>query len=252
MIESFIFVFGAIAGSFLNVVIHRLPKGESLVKPASHCPHCHQPLRWYQNIPLLSFVFLRGRCAFCHAPVSVRYFFVEFISALVTLYSFSRFGFRPEFFLIVLLAYVLIAVSFIDLDVLLIPDRILLLFVIFFLVYNVIFEVRSWRFVMSGALITGITLYALALLSRFVLRKDGLGLGDVKLMSAAGMVIGWKFSLLAFYTGAVMVLVFAAIMRLGSFRFQAGLVPFGPFLSLSTLIFIFFGDSIANVYLNLF
>jgi len=251
MTGMFIFLAGAVTGSFLNVVIHRLPRGESLVKPASHCPACSQPLRWYQNIPLLSYLFLLGRCAMCRAPISSRYFIVELGSALIALYSFSSFGLRPVFFLIVVLAFVLIAVSFIDLEALLIPDKILLVFVIFFLIFNAIFKIRTWQFALSGALITGLVLYLLALFARFVLRREGLGLGDVKLMATAALFIGWKYSLLAFYSGALMVVIFAVFLRFRSFRFENGVVPFGPFLSLSTLIFIFFGDNIVSIYLNL-
>ena len=157
-----VFIVGAVVGSFLNVCIYRLPLGNSVVRPASHCPHCRTPLYWYHNIPLLSFVFLRGRCAFCHAPLSWRYPLVELTNALLYLAVFALLGWQPATLVYGLFVSSLLVVSLIDLDHQIIPDRISLPGILAGLLASFAIPWLSWQASLVGILLGGGSLYLVA------------------------------------------------------------------------------------------
>jgi leader peptidase (prepilin peptidase)/N-methyltransferase len=236
----FVFVLGSTVGSFLNVCIYRIPEGLSIVRPRSRCPQCGAPIAWYHNVPILSWVLLKGRCATCRAPFSVRYPLVEALTGTLFALFFYRFGFHPLTPVALLLVAALVVISFIDLDHQIIPDVISLPgipvgFLCAFLVPWV-----SWTDSLLGILLGGGSLLAIALGYEFLTKKEGLGFGDVKLLAMLGAFLGWTSIFPIIFIGSLLgTLVGVPLMLIrGADRKLA--LPFGPFLSAAALIHLFF------------
>jgi leader peptidase (prepilin peptidase)/N-methyltransferase len=251
---------GLVVGSFLNVVIHRLPRGQSTVFPASRCPFCALPLRPWHNIPLLSFAFLRGRCARCKSPIAWRYPLVEALTGLLFVLCFLRFGFTVPALVAVVFCAVMVALAGIDLDHLILPDRITLPGIAVGLLLHLGLPwlhpgfhaealpwATPWEAVL-GALVGG----ALPLLLSggwYLLRGvQGMGMGDAKMLALVGAFLGWK--------GAILTLVLAAFAALAAvvlllpvraFRLRHKL-PFGPFLALGAVVALLAGREIVAWY----
>jgi leader peptidase (prepilin peptidase)/N-methyltransferase len=234
-------------GSFLNVVIWRLPRGESLLHPGSHCPACDRPVRWYDNVPVLGWLWLRGCCRDCRAPISARYPLVEAATALLFAACGVAFGASVELAPALVFCAALVAVSGIDLDHRIIPDVIVLPLTALALAYWAVFDLSVLPWAVIGALGGAVFLLAIALAY-----PSGMGLGDVKLALMMGAFLGGAVvpALFAgFLAGAVVGV--AMIARHGmSARKQA--VPFGPFLSAGAVLALFAGSAISDWYLGLF
>lgn len=217
------FVYGACIGSFLNVVIYRVPKNESVVTPGSHCG-CGQPIRWYDNIPLLSWILLRGRARCCGRPFSIRYPFVELLTALLFLACWLRF---PPFVAIAGCIFLscLIAATFIDLDHMIIPDVFTLGLGVFGVLlsaaipalhgqageYFMVDSLRSTTASLQGLLVgSGLVLW-IALLAEMILKKEAMGFGDVKFVGAIGAFLGWQGAVFSVFGGAVVGTVWFAV-----------------------------------------
>ncbi|BAU22667.1 peptidase A24 [Caldimicrobium thiodismutans] len=256
----FIFLIGLILGSFLNVVIYRLPQGKSLIFPASHCPKCETPLRWYHNIPLLSFLFLKGRCAYCKASISWQYPLVEFLSGLLLVLLYLKF--KPHYGVIVFSFFAffglnLLCLSFIDLFHKEIPDS---------LSFSLIFS--GWILALLSKNPLSLS-FLESLLSSFagigllffinelyylLAKRDGLGMGDFKLMGGLGAYLGYKsFFNVLFFASLIGVVCFI-LMRIYQKLSREDLetsedllkkeIPFGPFLSIAGLIYLFYPQSL--------
>ncbi|SDE18063.1 prepilin peptidase [Desulfuromonas thiophila] len=246
-----VFTVGAVIGSFLNVCIYRLPLGRSVVRPASHCPHCQTPLRWYHNIPLLSFVFLRGRCAFCHAPLSWRYPLVELTNALLYLAVFALFGWQPATLVYGLFVSSLLVVSLIDLDHQIIPDRISLPGVLVGFLASLAIPWLSWQASLVGILLGGGSLYLVAAGYSLLTGKEGMGGGDIKLLAMIGAFLGWRAVFpVIFFSSLLGTLVGIPLMLLRRQDSRLA-IPFGPFLSLAAIIYLFYGQQLLDWYLGL-
>lgn len=239
--------FGAVIGSFLNVVIHRLPRGESLSRPRSRCPECETPVSPRDNVPLLSWALLRGRCRHCAAPIAVRYPAVELLGAVAFLAVVAVVGLEPELVLALPFVAVLIAVGGIDLEHRLIPNRILL--------PAAIWAVAGWAVVDPGflpeALGAGAGAFLLLLLAALAY-PAGMGMGDVKLAGVMGLYLGLAVLpalLVAFAAGSVV--GFAIIARQGAGARKKG-VPFGPFLALGGLVGVLAGNDLVALYSDRF
>lgn len=199
------FVWGAVWGSFLNVVIHRLPRGESVLAPPSHCPFCRKPIRWYHNVPIFSYVVLGGKCADCRVPISVRYPLVELVAAMLSLAVWQVAAYNPlipslglaltNFVFLFCFVMSLVAITFIDLDEMIIPDVITFPLLLCGLVYSLVMEpFRDVTFVetLIGALV-GSRVITLFIVFYLVVRgRRGMGWGDMKLMGMLGAFLGWK------------------------------------------------------------
>ncbi len=202
-----ILIFGAIIGSFLNVCIYRIPRNESIVCPGSRCVSCKKPIPWYDNIPLLSYLMLRGRCRVCHEKISFRYFAVELIGALSFLILYINFSLNYIFWIYSLVTFSLIVVTFIDLEFQIIPDRISLVGIFAGIILSIIFpglqNAFTWQraFVNSviGALTGGGLIYLTGVLGQLSFKKESMGGGDVKLMAMLGAFLGWKMAVLIFF-----------------------------------------------------
>ncbi len=239
------FLFGLMVGSFLNVCICRLPVQKSIVTPPSSCTHCQKPIKAYDNIPLLSFVILRGRCRYCGGAVSWQYPAVELITGLLFLGLAYRWGLSVQTFVYALLVCILLVVSVIDLQHQIIPDKITLPGMILGLGLS-LFSLLPVDLVQSliGLTVGGGILYAVAIVSR-----GGMGGGDIKLMALLGIFLGWQKVLLTIFLGVLLGSAVGIALMLLKSKGRKDKIPFGPFLGLGALISIFFGQEIIDWYL---
>ncbi len=255
LIGIFMFVFGAIVGSFLNVCIVRLPHEQSIVLPRSHCVHCKKLIPWYDNVPFLSYLILRGRCRSCNEKISSRYFLVELITALTFLGFFWYFG--PTILLwpyLIMTACFIVAI-FVDFEHRIIPDEVsvggMFAGLIFSLLipelHNVptfersliIVHLHSLGLSLLGVLIGGGSIYLMGILGDFLFKKESMGGGDVKLLAMVGAFLGWKFAILTFFIAPFFGAVFGIIEKI---RTNDTTIAYGPFLVLGALICLFQGD----------
>lgn len=252
------FVFGAIVGSFLNVCIARIPNGQSIVAPPSHCPKCNAAIRFLDNIPLLSYLSLGGRCHSCNERISLRYFFVELLMALLSFALFFRFGLSFVFFVTLVFVAALVVITFIDLDVRIVPDVIsvpgiiaglMLSLIGFFLFGSRPGIVPSPLSSILGILVGGGFLLATAWIYEKLTGVEGMGGGDIKLLAMIGAFLGWPAIpvTLFFASLAGSIVGIACMLWTGAGRRLA--LPFAPFLCSGALVFIFFGQDLARFYL---
>ncbi|OPY87616.1 MAG: Leader peptidase PppA [Smithella sp. PtaU1.Bin162] len=242
LLSVFAFVFGAAIGSFLNVCIFRLPEKISIVKPLSRCPFCRHPIRFYDNIPLVSFFILKGRCRNCGSKISWRYPLVEFITGMLALLLFAQFWLTADFIVFFIFTAVLIVITFIDLDHQIIPDVLTLPGIpVFFLA--AVFVVRiPWLEALIGLLVGGGVLFAVAAAYELITKREGMGGGDIKLLAMIGGFLGWKsliFILLCSSALGAVVGILIMIIKKQDMKYA---VPFGPFLSAAAVAYLFFGE----------
>ncbi|SNZ03994.1 type 4 prepilin peptidase 1 Aspartic peptidase. MEROPS family A24A [Persephonella hydrogeniphila] len=245
------FIFGSIIGSFLNVVIYRIPRGKSIKKPAfSFCPECGEKIKWYDNIPLLSYFILRGRCRYCKGKISIRYPFVEFLTGIASVMAFLKTGLSYDYIFTFGFISLMIAITFIDIDFRIIPDELNLIGFIMGIVYSAIKSnlVES----LLGSLIGAGFLWGIAYIYLRFRGIEGLGMGDVKMMAFVGAYTGWFGALFTIFVGSFIGAVAGIIGAYLSKSEEKGKfeIPFGPFLSFAAIIYIFFGDIIKNWYLG--
>lgn len=259
MIHLLVFVFGALVGSFLNVCILRIPTGDSIVSPPSHCPKCKAAITFYDNIPLISYLVLRGRCRNCGARISPRYFMVELLTALLSLALFDRFGLGFSFFVSFIFVGALIVISFIDLDVRIVPDVISLPGIIVGLALSVVgyFVIISESSIIPsplssilGILAGGGFLLATAWVYEKVTGVEGMGGGDIKLLAMIGAFLGWpSIPVTLFFASLVgSVVGIGCMVATGAGRRLA--LPFAPFLCAGAILFIFFGEDLIQFYVS--
>lgn len=243
-------LFGLCIGSFLNVCIYRLPVSRSIVTPPSACPKCDYRLRFYDNIPVASWLWLRGRCRACKAPISPRYPLVELLTGLFAVAAVFRFG--PHWSALIVFAFlaVLIVVTFIDLDHRIIPDVLTLPGILIFFFAGMAVPGVSRADALIGALASPGALYLVGEYFYFFRGVEGMGGGDVKLISMIGALVGWQGVLVTiFLASATGTLVGLAIMiRTGKGSKLA--VPFGPFLAAGAAVHLFFGPELIAWYLQ--
>lgn len=243
---------GLCVGSFLNVVIYRLPNGMNLSKPASHCTHCDYTLKWYDNIPVLSYLLLGGRCRACRTRISPRYMLVELLNTALWLLSVRLFFERSLVYMVVamLTSSLLICVFFIDWEHMLIYNRFVVALALCGVAAMFGDDLTVWYDHVIGAAAGGAVFAALYYGSIALLKREGLGFGDVKYAAAAGLLLGWqKFIpaiLLASVAGALYMIAAGRIRRADKHTEY----PFGPFLAAGTLAMVFFGNPLIRWYVN--
>ncbi len=247
----FAFVFGMVVGSFLNVCICRMPKNESIVSPPSHCPHCSYQICWYDNIPLVSYLLLRGKCRGCGAHISLQYPLVELINGLLTLFLFLRFGPTLAFATLFLFCSALVVITFIDLEHQIIPDEISLSGIVVGFVLSFFLDGHSWLNSLLGILLGGGSLLLVAYLYQRLTGKDGMGGGDIKLLAMMGAFLGWKaVPFIIFASSLVGSLIGVTIMLLQKKDSKLA-IPFGPYLAFGAILYIFYGRPLIRWYLGL-
>lgn len=249
---AFIFTIGACIGSFLNVCIYRVPENRSIVTPGSFCPACKKGIPFYCNIPVLSYLFLKGRCRFCHQTISIRYPFIEILTGVFAFLLFYRFGLGLPMLYWFGFICVLITISFIDIDHQIIPDIISLPGILIFASSFYFLPEMSFKDTLLGILTGGGSLYAVAYLYYLLKKQEGMGGGDIKLLAMIGAATGIKGVFFTIFAGSLFGTFFGIFFMLYSKIADSKLkIPFGPFLSLGAILYIFFGDQIILWYLSI-
>ena len=259
--EIFVFIFGSIIGSFLNVCIHRMPLGESVVWPRSHCPKCKKRIPGYDNIPFLSYLLLGGKCRFCKQKISLRYPLVEFLSGCTFLGFFVKYGLSYDFFVFVIFVCGLLIATFVDIQHRIIPDEVsvggMILGFILISVRPLTQHPNTWSFnpmlqSFLGIIVGGGIIYLTGALFDLVFFKllkhppiqgetESMGGGDVKLLAMIGAFLGWKMALITFFLAPFFGLLVGLINLIAK---KDHTIPYGPFLSLAALVAMFWSDKI--------
>lgn len=238
LVNVFMFLLGLVIGSFINVVIFRLPRGLSIIRPRSFCPSCRRPIPWYENIPLLSFIFLRGRCAQCRAAISFQYPLVELLTGLVFWFLFRAHGLSLAFAFHLYFFCGLIIISGIDFSHQLIPDVITIPGITLGVVMQIL--KGTWLLGLLGAGFGGGLILLMRVLGGWAWKKEVMGMGDVYLISMIGAYVGFPDIILAIFFAALAGAITGIIYCLST-RKSLGetFIPFGPFLSLGgTLVIV--------------
>ncbi|CAN2050723.1 leader peptidase (prepilin peptidase) / N-methyltransferase [Candidatus Magnetomoraceae bacterium gMMP-1] len=254
LIEIIIFIFGLCIGSFLNVCIYRLPEESmSVLNPkTSFCPKCNRSIRFYDNIPVLSYILLMGKCRFCKASISFRYPMIEFLSGLFALCVFFKFGLTWEMIIYYILISSLLVITFIDLDHQIIPDVISLPGIFVGFAASFILPDINWKTSLIGIIAGGGSFYLIAVIYSLIKKIDGMGGGDIKLLAMLGAFFGLKGVLFIIFVSSAVGTVVGTITMIGSkdrgLKFK---IPFGPFLSFAAMLYIFWGNEIIFWYVNI-
>lgn len=245
------FLLGLALGSFLNVCIYRIPLKKSIVSPPSVCPNCGERIRFYDNIPLISYLLLLGKCRHCRHPISWEYPLVEAVTGVLTLGLFIRYGLSYQFLILLLFVAILVTISFIDLHHKIIPDLLSLPGIVMGWLGSLVLGDLFWRDALIGSLAGGGALFLVALIYHRLTGREGMGGGDIKLLAMIGAWMGWRplpfIVLVSSLTGAIVGSLFILMARKG-YRFR---IPFGPFLSLGAIIYLFFGLRLTSWYFHL-
>lgn len=273
---SFVFVISLMVGSFLNVVIYRVPvmmerswqreyqeyfnneeSSESqqteetfnLIKPDSTCPKCGHKIRAWENIPVISWLFLRGKCSNCKTPISIRYPLVELLTAVLSVWIAAHFGFGPEALLGIVITWVLVALTFIDADKMLLPDELTLPLLWLGLGTSVFTVFVPPSTAIIGAAVGYLSLWSVYWLFKLVTGKEGMGYGDFKLLAALGAFVGWQglpiIIILSSLVGAIVGITLIALRRNESSQ----AIPFGPYLAVAGWLTLMYGEAIQQAYL---
>lgn len=245
-------ILGLCVGSFLNVVIYRLPNEMNLSKPGSHCTKCNYSLKWYDNIPVLSYCFLGGKCRKCKTRISPRYMIVEICNAILWLLAVALFWDESPVYAgaVAVVCSALICIFFIDLEHMLIYNRFTLLVALGGVVAMLTVAGSAWHSHLIGAAVGGLAFLGLYYGAIAVLKQEGMGFGDVKYAAAAGLLLGWQkllFAVLVASMAGAVVMVLANRITGADKRKE---YPFGPFLVAGTLVSLFVGDAVLTWYLG--
>lgn len=245
----FALLLGAIIGSFLNVVILRLPTDdESIIFPASHCPRCQNPLSWYENIPILSFLVLRGRCSHCQARISLQYPTVELCMALLSAAIFHRFGLTITAAGYLLFCAALLVIIWIDFQHQIIPDVISLPGILMGLIFSLASPALTWQDSLIGLLLGGGVLYTIALFYFLWRKQEGMGGGDIKLLAMIGAFLGWQALPFVIFASSLSGSCIGILAMIKQGKGGKTRIPFGPFLSLAALAYLFFQEQVNLLY----
>jgi leader peptidase (prepilin peptidase)/N-methyltransferase len=248
--QIFAFIVGCIFGSFYNVVIYRLPLGQSIVRPASKCPACGQPIAAYDNIPLAGYLLLGGKCRRCKASISPRYPLVEALSGLLALLLFRRYGLHAQFPIEFIFCSVLLIVAMIDLDTGLIPDILSLPGIAVGFIFSFLTPRLSWSDSLFGILLGGGIFYLIAAGYSLIRRKEGLGGGDIKLLAMIGAFIGWRGVAFTILASSVSGMIIAVPLMWRHGKDLGSSLPFGPFLAFGAVSYIFWGELFYHWYFS--
>ena len=236
-IQAYALIIGLAVGSFLNVIIYRLPNNKSIVKPRSKCTKCDSQIAWYDNMPVLSYIALLGKCRKCKNPISIRYPLIEFICGMMTLMLLNIYGPSFEFIVMILISYMLIAITFIDVDYFIIPNE----FIIFGFIISIIshiFKLLPITVVQGfyGSLTYGGLLFIMGAMGTFIFKKEALGFGDIKLGLILGSFLGIELSLLALFFSFIFGGIMSIILLIAKEVGDDHMIPFGPSIAAATLL----------------
>lgn len=242
----FFFLIGIIFGSFFNVAGLRVPKKAPFITGRSYCPNCSQTIPWYDLIPVLSFLFLRGKCRHCHQRISFVYPVVELVTGFFFAFSYIKTGLNIELVVALSLVSMLMIIFVSDIHYMLIPNRILLFFLPIFIVLRMILPLDPWWDSIAGGLIAIVLLSVIIIVSR-----GGMGGGDMKLFGLLGIVLGTGKVLLAFFLATLIGALFGGLLLLLKIIGRKQEVPFGPYIIVGALLAYFYGNELIHWYFNL-
>lgn len=248
IIYYIVFIFGAVIGSFLNVCIYRIPRGESIAFPPSHCTNCRKKIKWYDLIPIISYIFLKGKCRYCTEKISIRYPMVEFITALLFLASYSIYGLTLDFVKYTTFVSFLIVIGMIDYDTTDVYFSTTLsgivsgVIFIGILTYNML-PVRSYIY---GGILGGGFLALIILIT-----KGGMGWGDAEICLMSGLFLGFKLTILMLFLSFIIGSIAGIVLILLGKKSKKDYIPFGPYIALSAILCILAGEKIFSFYMSL-
>lgn len=240
------FIFGTILGSFYNVVGLRVPKKIPFHNDRSYCPNCKKQLKYYELIPIISYVIQGGKCRNCKTKISFIYPFVEFMTGLLFVFSYIKLGFQLELIVAIIFMSLLMIIFVSDISYMLIPNKVLLFFLPIIIVARIFIPLEPWYDAIIGALV-GYVLLAIIIIAS----KGGMGAGDMKLFGVMGIVLGWKSILLTFFLAALFGAVIGGMLMLFKKVKRGEPIPFGPFIVLAAIITYFYGELLIDIYLSL-
>jgi len=250
-IDGYVLFIGMCVGSFLNVCIYRLPEGSSIVRPPSACPKCGASIRWYDNIPVISYLLLRGRCRGCRAPISIRYPIVELITGLLALATWLQFGMRPATPIYFLFIAALLVITFIDIDHRIIPDIISLPGIPLGFAASFLLPELDWMSSLIGIVAGGGILFSIAWGYHFFTGREGMGGGDIKLLAMIGAFLGWKGVFFTIMASSFIGTAVGIVMMVRAGKGMKMALPFGPFLAIGAIVHLYFGPQIIRWYFGL-
>jgi len=246
-----VFFFGLCIGSFMNVCIFRLPDPHrSIIHPRSMCPACNTPIPLYDNIPVLSYFLLKRKCRRCKASISFRYPLVELLAGLFALCAYFRFGISYAAIIYFSFIATLLVITFIDLDHQIIPDRITLPGIPAFFIASLFLPTIKLKDSLLGLLIGGGTLLLIGWAYQMITKKEGMGGGDIKLLAMIGVLLGWQGVLFTVFAASGIGTIAGILAMIQQRKDMKLAIPFGPFLSLGAILYVFFGSKILTRYLN--
>ena len=247
LIYLYVFLVGSVIGSFLNVVIYRVPRGISIAKGRSFCPSCGHTLSARDLFPFFSWIFLRGKCRYCKAPISPRYPLVELLGAAAACVCYAKYGISWRTFIAFALVSVIICIAFVDLDTMEIDDRFLLVLAGLCVLFSLLSGGVGWWSRVIGFFAISLPIYLLTLLI-----PDCFGGGDIKFIAVCGFLLGWKLALLAGFAAIVTGGLWGIYLLLGRHEDKKAHFAFGPFLGLGVVFALFWGQPVLDAYLSLF
>lgn len=256
LIYTFLILFGLIIGSFINVCVFRLPRERSVVMPRSFCPKCRTPIKWYDNVPLISYILLLGRCRHCGRPISPRYPLIELLSALLSWFTYYHFNaWTPYLIYYLLLISPLIVVTFVDLEHRIIPDIISIPGIVAGALSSFILMHGKWTEIgvdiLLGIVVGGGFLAIVGLGYEWIKKREGLGGGDIKLAAMLGAFFGWKGIIFILFLSSILGSIVGITLIVGLKKGMKYPIPYGPFLATGAVVYLFWGDAILNWYLGL-
>src|SRR5665648_14275 len=241
---------GLIVGSFSNVCIYRIPRNESIIFPASHCPKCHKTIRPFDNIPLLSYILLKGRCRHCKSKISIRYPVVEFLTGLTYLIIYLVYGLTIQTLVYIILSSALIIIAFIDLNQQIINDVISLPGIVIGFVISFFVPYISFINSALGVVIGGGIILIIGLAGSVIFKKEAMGGGDVKLAAMIGAFLGWRYIIISLFLGFFLGALAGIFLIMSKIKKREDVIPFGPFIVLGSFITLFWGGQIISWYLG--
>ena len=243
------FIFGAVMGSFFHVVATRLSMDQSIIKPGSHCPRCNHMLKWYENIPIFSYIYLRGRCSSCDAKIPISYLVVEIITGLLFSVCYHSFGLTRELLVALVFVSSLVIVIISDIEYMIILDQVLIVgtFLIL-LIFVIFFGLEKCAYSIYSGIGAFLAMYLIKILGDKAFKKESLGGGDIKLMFLFGIVLGFPMSIVTIFLATFIAFPVALFIL---FTNRDNIIPFGPFLSMAALLLFVSKFDIMDI-LNLF
>jgi len=245
-----IFILGLIVGSFSNVCIYRIPRNESIIYPASHCPKCRTKIKPIDNIPLLSFILLKGRCRNCKSKISIQYPVVEFLTGLIFLIIYLIYGLSIQSLIYIILSSALIIIAFIDLNEQIVPDVISLPGIVIGFIISFFVPYISFINSTLGVLVGGGIILIIGLAGSVIFKKEAMGGGDVKLAAMIGAFLGWRYIIISLFLGFFLGALAGIVLILSKIKSREDTVPFGPFIILGSFITLLWGEKIITWYIG--